>query len=120
MRFGARLGLALPLRALPKIVGGTLPSNIAITLDPTRPEAVGVALAEQRGGPTSMNVLRTPEARFDRLPDFPYQPRYVGVGGPRSITSMKGKGIQFFVCMASRHGALSTGSSSARSLPTIG
>ena len=30
-----------------------------------------------------MRVLRTPEDRFADLPDFPYPPRYVPVGGVR-------------------------------------
>lgn len=30
-----------------------------------------------------MKVLRTPEARFAALPDFPYEPRFVDVGGLR-------------------------------------
>ncbi len=30
-----------------------------------------------------MRVLRTPDERFARVPDFPYQPRYADVGGVR-------------------------------------
>jgi haloalkane dehalogenase len=30
-----------------------------------------------------MRLLRTPDDRFDRLPDFPYAPRYADVGGVR-------------------------------------
>lgn len=33
--------------------------------------------------PTPARVLRTPEARFRDLPDFPYTPRYTEVGGLR-------------------------------------
>lgn len=33
--------------------------------------------------PEVTNILRTPEQRFDGLVDFPYQPRYVEVGGLR-------------------------------------
>lgn len=33
--------------------------------------------------PTVTRILRTPEARFAHLPDFPYQPHYTEVGGLR-------------------------------------
>lgn len=32
---------------------------------------------------TPMHLLRTPDERFASLPDFPFTPRYVDVGGPR-------------------------------------
>jgi len=39
-----------------------------------------------------MNVLRTPEACFDSLPDFPYRPHYVGLGGLRIHYIDEGQG----------------------------
>ena len=33
--------------------------------------------------PVIEEVLRTPEERFAAVPDFPYRPRYVEVGGLR-------------------------------------
>ncbi len=33
--------------------------------------------------PVIEEVLRTPEERFAAVPDFPYRPRYVEVGGRR-------------------------------------
>lgn len=32
---------------------------------------------------TAVDLLRTPDDRFTNLPDFPFEPRFVDVGGPR-------------------------------------
>ena len=37
----------------------------------------------RRALPTVKNVLRTPEERFNNLPDFPYEPRWTEIGGLR-------------------------------------
>jgi len=39
-----------------------------------------------------MNILRTPEERFANLPDFPYRPHYVDVGGMRMHYLDEGEG----------------------------
>lgn len=39
-----------------------------------------------------MAILRTPDERFDSLPDFPYQPRYVNVNGLRVHYLDEGRG----------------------------
>ena len=33
--------------------------------------------------PTGTEFLRTPDERFEQLPDFPYEPEYVNIGGLR-------------------------------------
>ena len=33
--------------------------------------------------PTGTEFLRTPDERFEQLPDFPYEPKYVNIGGLR-------------------------------------
>ena len=45
-----------------------------------------------KGGSTSMNVLRTPETRFDRLPGFPFAPHYIDVNGLRIHYVDSGRG----------------------------
>lgn len=45
-----------------------------------------------------MAILRTPDERFDSLPDFPYQPRYVNVNGLRVHYLDEGQG-QPLLCL---------------------
>ena len=53
-----------------------------------------VAFAAQPGpqGAKPMKILRTPDERFSGLPDFPYAPHYVDVGGLRMHYLDEGKG----------------------------
>ena len=43
----------------------------------------------QRALPRISDVLRTPEARFANLPDFPYSPRYTELAGPPGSASLR-------------------------------
>ena len=52
-----------------------------------------------------MEILRTPEDRFDDLPDFPWQPQYVDVNGMRMAYIDEGEG-QTVLCL---HGEPSWG-----------
>jgi haloalkane dehalogenase len=45
-----------------------------------------------------MPVIRTPDERFANLPDFPYQPRYVEVNGPRVHYIDEGQG-EIILCL---------------------
>ena len=45
-----------------------------------------------------MEILRTPEDRFDDLPDFPWQPQYVDVNGMRMAYIDEGEG-QTVLCL---------------------
>lgn len=54
-------------------IGGLNPADIA---------KVAQYAGIQRGWPEG-TVLRTPEERFDKLPDFPYEPRYAEIEGLR-------------------------------------
>lgn len=46
-----------------------------------------------------MQVIRTPEARFKDLTDFPYAPRYVEVGGVRMHYVEAGAGDEVVLCL---------------------
>ncbi len=46
-----------------------------------------------------MTILRTPEERFQDLPNFPYQPKFVEVGEPRMAYIEEGKGEETFLCL---------------------
>jgi haloalkane dehalogenase len=46
-----------------------------------------------------MELLATPEDRFDELPNFPYEPQYVDVGGPRMAYVEAGAGEETFLCL---------------------
>ena len=48
-----------------------------------------------------MSVLRTPDERFNNLPDFPFRPRYLQVGGLRIHYIEEGSG-EIILCL---HGA---------------
>ena len=48
-----------------------------------------------------MSVLRTPDERFNNLPDFPFKPQYLQVGGLRIHYIDEGSG-EIIVCL---HGA---------------
>ena len=45
-----------------------------------------------------MDLLRTPEERFDNLPDFPYRPHYLEIDGVRVHYVDKGQG-QIILCL---------------------
>lgn len=51
-------------------------------------------------GPT-LSYLRTPEARFRDIPDFPYEPHYIQYGNMRMayIDEKKGSGEEIFLCL---------------------
>jgi len=51
-----------------------------------------------------MPVIRTPEERFSKLPDFPFAPHYIKVNGLRIHYVDEGKERPYSVCMASPHG----------------
>ncbi len=62
-----------------------------------------------------MDVVRTPESRFDNLPDFPFAPHYVDVAasdtGPlrmHYVDEGPRDGPRSCSCTASRRGATST------------
>jgi haloalkane dehalogenase len=69
------------------------------------PTAVAVlsitgATMTKEQGTAPMNVLRTPEERFARLPDFPYAPHYVEVeGGQRMHYIDEGRGDEVILCI---------------------
>lgn len=46
-----------------------------------------------------MAILKTPEHRFEDLPDFSYQPNYVEVGEPRMAYIDEGEGRGTFLCL---------------------
>lgn len=46
-----------------------------------------------------MELIRTPEERFDDLPDFDYEPGYVRVGEPRMAYLDEGSGEETFLCL---------------------
>lgn len=45
-----------------------------------------------------MRLLRTPDSRFDGLPDFPYEPRYVNIAGVRIHYVEEGQG-EIVLCL---------------------
>jgi haloalkane dehalogenase len=45
-----------------------------------------------------VKVLRTPDARFENLPDFPYQPHYIQVNGLRVHYVDEGQG-EIILCL---------------------
>src|SRR6266699_118144 len=46
---------------------------------------------------TTMPVIRTPEERFENLPDFPFQPHYIDMNGLRIHYLDEGEG-QVILC----------------------
>jgi len=60
--------------------------------------------------PQIKNFLRTPEERFQNLPDFPYQPHYTEIGGLRIAYIDEGRKMAplFCSCTASLHGLFFT------------
>ncbi|MFD0469025.1 hypothetical protein ACFQ0B_12430 [Nonomuraea thailandensis] len=68
-----------------------------------------------------LRVLRTPDARFANLPDYPFQPHYVAVDGGRLRMHYLDErpehptGRPYCCCTATRRGATCTGTSSRRS-----
>ena len=64
-------------------------------------------------GVKTMRLLRTPDSRFDGLPEFPYEPRYVNIDGVRSTMWRKGAAKLSYVCTASLRGVSYTESSFA-------
>ncbi|MFB6346276.1 MAG: haloalkane dehalogenase [bacterium] len=46
-----------------------------------------------------MGLLQTPEAEFEDLPDFDYDPEYVQVGEPRMAYLDEGSGDETFLCL---------------------
>jgi hypothetical protein len=69
---------------------------------------------EQGGSVKQTEFLRTPDARFQELPDYSYQPQYVdslpGYEGLRAHYLDLGRRMpnaHSYVCMVNRHGAIS-------------
>jgi len=50
-----------------------------------------------------MPVIRTPDERFSKLPDFPFTPRYIEVNGLRIHYVDEGKG-ETILCLHGDHG----------------
>ncbi|NHN46862.1 alpha/beta fold hydrolase [Halostella sp. JP-L12] len=47
-----------------------------------------------------MSLVSTPDGRFEDLPDFPYEPEYVDVGGPEmAYVDVEGDGDETFLCL---------------------
>jgi haloalkane dehalogenase len=46
-----------------------------------------------------MSLYYTPDERFDDVPDFPYEPTYVDVGGPEMAYVEAGDGPETFLCL---------------------
>src|SRR5260370_17514376 len=55
-------------------------------------------MTAQLKGQLTMPVIRTPEERFQNLPDFPYQPRYVEINGVRIHYVDEGQ-VEIILCL---------------------
>jgi hypothetical protein len=68
----------------------------------------GVSLNKDGSPEVKMTILRTPDERFEALPDFPFRPHYVDINGMRIHYVDEGKGRWFCVCMGSHRGRFCT------------
>lgn len=63
-----------------------------------------------------MGLVSTPEDQFEDLPDYPYQPQYVDVGGPQMAYIDTGGGAETFLCL---HGEPTWGYLYRKMVPTL-
>jgi haloalkane dehalogenase len=64
-----------------------------------------------------MSLVRAPENRFESLPEYPYEPQYVDVGGPEmAYVDERGSGDETFLCL---HGEPSWSYLYRKMIPTL-